>query len=995
MGVLLAGFWFGGISMANETCWTETCDEWEFCATFKYNDQTTENVYKCTTNKKIQKTDFPTCDGWWFNWETMAWKSFAPASKTLSQNTTYLCNTTEFYSATFKYNDQTTAKIVQSNTSWIILQDNIPECDWTWFLWTELNTTNMKLSLTKVTLDGNDSVYTCNTKYSAQVWETLYESFENAVTAANWVSIITLLKRIEYTMSENETLIVNNYSPITVNAPEWKVTTRAYTSNPKSYTFTIVDPVAKYQNGEVTKYYDSLSSAISAATDWSTVTLLTDHETKRITLWSLSVHKSIILDLWNNTLDINDNTDYALLMIHPDSNSSLTIKNWKIIFNNTKSNKCGLATQKESQSLILESTVTLEAKWTTTPLCVFQGSVTTEADITSENTFAIAGNWTANKWYEKYTINIDGGDIKSTASIGIYQPNWWILNINWWTIEWTTAVYAKAWTLNINWWTLKWKWTKAEYSYNWNWANSTADALVVDSCGYPGWTPTVNITVWTLTSTNNKAIWYYIYWDNENPTVTATTNDITLTEWYQRFANWNWYKISKAVTISFKNQDSDFGTVQTIAKWSKAIRPETDPVSTEEWKVFAGWYKESWLINEWNFDTDIVNENVTLYAKFNDPVTVTFMDWESAYLVVTIAKDTKTTQPDNPVKEWYTFDKWTNWNETNAFDFTTSIDSNLTLNANWTVNQYTITFNTDWWNAIDPITQDYWTAVIAPANPTKSCYSFAGWDKVIPITMPAEDTTITAKWTYSCSSWGGRTSSSTTTKEEKTDETKTDETKYDTTEGNDNTVADNNEEVNNEEETLEEIIEELPENYDLPEVVNYDSNVPAAQQTLTDGLTPEMHKAYVFSFKHWITTMPDAVNADMYGPLNRIAMDKMLVNYAINVLHMVPDTTKEVPVFPDVDEALDAEYGNAVTLWYQLWIMWINIDNFRPYDEVPRWEFGTALWRMLFGLPDGEWAYYETHLKKLMDEWIITNDNPYLQELRGYVMIMLMRSATK
>jgi hypothetical protein len=60
---------------------------------------------------------------------------------------------------------------------------------------------------------------------------------------------------------------------------------------------------------------------------------------------------------------------------------------------------------------------------------------------------------------------------------------------------------------------------------------------------------------------------------------------------------------------------------------------------------------------------------------------------------------------------------------------------------------------------------------------------------------------------------------------------------------------------------------------------------------------------------------------------------------------------------------------------------------------VTRAEFGTALSRMLFGLADGEELYYETHLQKLMDEKIITNNNPDLQELRGYVMIMLMRSA--
>jgi hypothetical protein len=48
----------------------------------------------------------------------------------------------------------------------------------------------------------------------------------------------------------------------------------------------------------------------------------------------------------------------------------------------------------------------------------------------------------------------------------------------------------------------------------------------------------------------------------------------------------------------------------------------------------------------------------------------------------------------------------------------------------------------------------------------------------------------------------------------------------------------------------------------------------------------------------------------MYGPLTRIAMAKMLSQYAINVLGKTPDTSKVVPNFPDVDAQLDADYNN-------------------------------------------------------------------------------------
>ena len=70
----------------------------------------------------------------------------------------------------------------------------------------------------------------------------------------------------------------------------------------------------------------------------------------------------------------------------------------------------------------------------------------------------------------------------------------------------------------------------------------------------------------------------------------------------------------------------------------------------------------------------------------------------------------------------------------------------LTLYPVWNTNQYTITFDTAGGSEIAPITQDYGTAITAPADPTREGYTFIGWDKEIPTTMPAKNITITAKW---------------------------------------------------------------------------------------------------------------------------------------------------------------------------------------------------------------------------------------------------------
>lgn len=119
-------------------------------------------------------------------------------------------------------------------------------------------------------------------------------------------------------------------------------------------------------------------------------------------------------------------------------------------------------------------------------------------------------------------------------------------------------------------------------------------------------------------------------------------------------------------------------------------------------------------------------------------------------------------EPADPTKTGYTFDGWyTEETCTNPYDFDTPVKNALTLYAKWTINQYTITFKPGNGDEDKTITQDYGTAVTAPANPTKTGYTFAGWDREIPTTMPAENMTVTARWTAvgSGSSGGGSSSS--------------------------------------------------------------------------------------------------------------------------------------------------------------------------------------------------------------------------------------------
>ena len=66
--------------------------------------------------------------------------------------------------------------------------------------------------------------------------------------------------------------------------------------------------------------------------------------------------------------------------------------------------------------------------------------------------------------------------------------------------------------------------------------------------------------------------------------------------------------------------------------------------------------------------------------------------------------------------------------------------------AKWEINQYTITVKPENGKADITITQDYGTNITAPADPTRDGYTFMGWDREIPTTMPAENITLKARW---------------------------------------------------------------------------------------------------------------------------------------------------------------------------------------------------------------------------------------------------------
>ena len=74
------------------------------------------------------------------------------------------------------------------------------------------------------------------------------------------------------------------------------------------------------------------------------------------------------------------------------------------------------------------------------------------------------------------------------------------------------------------------------------------------------------------------------------------------------------YYLLPSYTVTFdKNGHGTAPAAQTVKEGYKATEP-TAP--TAEGYTFGGWYKEKAATNAWNFSTDTVTKDTTLYAKW-------------------------------------------------------------------------------------------------------------------------------------------------------------------------------------------------------------------------------------------------------------------------------------------------------------------------------------------------------------------------------------------
>ncbi|RPH33071.1 MAG: T9SS C-terminal target domain-containing protein [Bacteroidales bacterium] len=289
------------------------------------------------------------------------------------------------------------------------------------------------------------------------------------------------------------------------------------------------------------------------------------------------------------------------------------------------------------------------------------------------------------------------------------------------------------------------KWTAITYTVTFDSQGGTPVTSTVVNHGAKVTEPTpplrngYNLKGWYDQPTDGF-IWFFDY--------STVTKDMTL------YAHWN----INSYTITFDSKGGSAVASKT-AEFNSTITAPSTPTRTGY--TFAGWYKDEAFTSIWDFNSDVVTTNATLYAKWTiNTYTVTFNTQGGNSISSVSANFNSTiTTPSTPTRTGYTFNGW--YKEascTNQWAFATDVvTSNITLYAKWTINAYTVTFNTQGGSAISSVSATFNSTITVPSAPIKTGYTFDGWYKeagcinpwVFASDLVTTDITLYAKWNLS------------------------------------------------------------------------------------------------------------------------------------------------------------------------------------------------------------------------------------------------------
>lgn len=192
----------------------------------------------------------------------------------------------------------------------------------------------------------------------------------------------------------------------------------------------------------------------------------------------------------------------------------------------------------------------------------------------------------------------------------------------------------------------------------------------------------------------------------------------------------NWTIDPSAVTVTY---DSRGGTAigQEAATVGKLLDPPEKPRYFGY--DFTGWYKEEECVNAWQFETEPVPGDMTLYAGWTeDMVTVTFdakggSDVQSQQ----VQRGQKAQQPLAPTRDSFTFGGWYPTEDSQKpWDFDRTVYGDMSLYARWNPapsTKLTVAFDSQGGSAVPSQTVTAGEKAARPTDPTKDGYLFGGW----------------------------------------------------------------------------------------------------------------------------------------------------------------------------------------------------------------------------------------------------------------------------
>lgn len=183
-------------------------------------------------------------------------------------------------------------------------------------------------------------------------------------------------------------------------------------------------------------------------------------------------------------------------------------------------------------------------------------------------------------------------------------------------------------------------------------------------------------------------------------------------------------------TVSYVTNTEEVIEAVNVDKGGKLDLPSI----TKEGYDFKGWFKDSAFSTEFDEDVEIV-EDLTLYAKWEiKKYEVRFLDGNQELAKVTVEHGKNATAPANPSKEGYTFKSWDK-----AF---TNITKNTVVYAQFDLITFDVKFVVG--EVETTVTVEYGAAATAPNVTAPEGYVFSGWDKEFDVVH--EDLVVTAEF---------------------------------------------------------------------------------------------------------------------------------------------------------------------------------------------------------------------------------------------------------